>query len=92
MIKKTLLTLIMLLLLTTAAHAKVFLVVATLPSTSTPIFYFDYHEVDNMETCFAIVDNAKIVMTNGGDAEASAIMYCAPSEAKMWEYKERKRD
>lgn len=92
MIKRIILIIVILLLLTSTASAKVFLVLATSTSTGNSVFNFEYHEVEDMETCFAIVDNAKIALPHGGDAETTAIMYCAPTEAKIWDYKERDRD
>jgi len=66
----------------------VYLVVMTLSNTGQFYFHFNYHEVPNMSKCFELVKNSHIKMPSGGDAEAVVVMYCAPTRAKVWEYKE----
>jgi len=72
--------LILLVLAATPAAAKVYLVVATLANTGVSSFTFDYHEVEDMDQCLRIVDRAKISVAQGGDAEASIAIYCAPDK------------
>ena len=76
----TILLLLALLLTPTAAMAKVYLVVATLANTGVSSFTFDYHEVEEMDLCLQLVDNAKIGVAQGGDAEASVVIYCTPNK------------
>ena len=86
------LTLILCLAISVSSYAAgAYLVVATLTNTGNTSFDFNYHKVDSLNTCMALVENAKIAIPNGGDAEAAVIIYCAPTPAKAWEYKEMRR-
>ncbi|UOF79394.1 hypothetical protein [Caudoviricetes sp.] len=35
------------------------------------------YEVDNMETCLAIVHKSRILIPRGGDAESTVSLFCA---------------
>jgi len=65
-----------------------YLVIMTLSSTGQTYFHFSYHEVPDMSKCFELVKNSHIEIPSAGDAEAVVVMYCAPTRAKAWGYKE----
>jgi hypothetical protein len=67
-----------------------YLVVMTLPSTGQSYFNFNYHKVSDLETCYDLIEHSRIEIPTGGDAEAVVTMYCVPSKAKIWTYKEMK--
>jgi hypothetical protein len=59
-----------------------------------PVFnIFNYHKIDNIELCLKLVDHARLEgIPSGGDAEAAAVIYCAPTKAKVWSYEEMTDD
>jgi len=59
---------------------KNYLVIMTATNTSTTRFTRVYYEVDNMTQCFQLIENARIDVSHGGDAEASVVMYCTPTK------------
>jgi hypothetical protein len=70
-----------------------YLVVITMTNTGASRFTFNYHKVDNIELCLKLVDHARLEgIPSGGDSEAAAVIYCAPTKAKIWSYEEMSDD
>lgn len=36
------------------------------------------HEIKDMETCLNIIEKSKLMVSNGNESEAMAVMFCAP--------------
>jgi len=86
MIRKLLLTVLIIIMLSTTASAKVYLVIAASISTGDSNLTFYYHEMSNMDECNTSASNAKLRIPNGGDAETAVVLYCTSSKAGVWSH------
>lgn len=41
------------------------------------------YKMPSMEACFEAVKNSKIDVSDGGDTEGSALLYCVPKGSKL---------
>ena len=60
----------------------VFLVIMTLTSTGGH-WQFNYHEMPSMEECKECLKDTRAWISQGGDAEAAVVMYCAKGKANI---------